>query len=736
VIKRVLLALVVASSFLIGYVGAAEAWPIKDRQPFYGYFLNDYDAYGDDVWRPYSGPSACQGTGYAIPTGINTKSEFINFVKCKLNNGNAQERVGAQFIIQTMRGSDNGRPTASEIADWEARIMNPAVGVNWGTTRSYTVNSFYQGTGSGANPVDDAFYNESGSSTQTIVFTYTGVDYAIRRQCANPVGNGNIGTLPPAPPVQDFNMEGRSTVNDTTAVPGQILTFNHYLSNEGVTSTSPDTIDWDIRNTISGGVTLSGNAGTFSSGQEKMVRSHTVAVPDDASPGDQICRRVEWSPNTESGGSQNGSPACSTVVAQFNLTPTVQASASTAQDGDSITFTYRVSNSGPTTTTSVTCKPVGNTEGPGYTPLPQQDVDRTSDVGYIPPGTTCPQTFPITSGAGVTVATENVTISGQQPGDKVCRSLVINPKNHSGGFRASAEQCVTIAKTPYVHFMGNDVWAGGGFAATNPACNTSAKIQTVAHTLSDGSGAGSASEYAAFALGRITNFGSSNKALINPAGPAGKALTFSNLNAVNLGQYGAPQHCITDYVAQYNKTPNDGGYPVAINVGSQPDGTQLNLSGSRTFSGNMPVGSRQIYLVEGDVTITGNITYPANYNGLSELPSLVVIATGNMTVNRDVTQMDGLFIARGQFFTCDVAVGTTLSVNPPCEKQLTVNGAVVMGQLQLLRTFGAQGSNNTERKQPAEVFRFNSEMYLRSALTGNNPNLLQTINQIDLPPRF
>lgn len=736
--KLIFAALVVFSvGFYTGVTtNKVEAFPFIDGR-WRGFFERTLDTEGPGVIDGGLNPS--HSASYNIDNFVD------DILRCLYNSPpreTARNAPGAAFIVLSMLGYKQGNSAwsgqawngialaRSEFGRWETLVRGYAANgyVNFNAYVSYTINTYYQGD---PGPFDVAYYTASSAYAWSIRFAApSGASYMIKHDCGNP-----IGSMDALPAASNYDITGYSTVSNASPKPGQTITFNHYIKNEGPTDTGSTTIWWATWNWPSWASTGGGAYGTMTSGQQALVQTENYTVPVGTAPGTQICRIVGWDPDNSSGGRDGrGTPACATVAWDYELTPSTSSSASSAQPGDTVTFTYRVSNSGPTVSQSINCKVVGNVRASGYTPLPLQDVDRTSDSGYTPPSTSCPTTIAASNTS--TVATETVTIGSESPGSRVCRSLVINPKNEDGGYRASAEACVVIAKTPYVHMMGNDVWAGGGFSAVNPACNTSSKIQTVAHTLGDGTVAGSASEYAAFALGKITNFGSSNKALINPSSVAGKALTFANIDSANLGNYGATQHCITDYVSKYDKTVNDGGVPSAINVGSMSDGTQLNLSGPRSFSGDMPTGSNQVYLVEGDVTITGDIKYPSSYNGIGEIPSLVIIATGNITVNRDVTQLDGLFISRGQFFTCDVAVSTTLAVSGPCEKQLTVNGAVIAGRLQLLRTYGADGANDTERKRAAEVFKFNSEMYLQSVLTGDNPNYLQTTQQIDLPPRY
>jgi len=742
--KLVAMGVLVAVMFASGFAVAAWAGTIFGRQ---------YDTWNDGFGYFLNQKGSCpltDGSDDVLPGGISqnvdTANEFISTIENILSTGNTQHKTGAAFIVQTMIGNGQGGtsstrfnpPNAAQLADWEQRVRYAeAQGrIKWRQTFTFTLNTCYQGNlkdGLGntkpSHPNDDMFWDEiaSGYGTQTAVgFKFLNANgttaYEIQYSCGNPLGA--ITGIPDAP---DYTITGRTTVSSPTVLPGQAVTFKHYLKDTGSSSA---TINWTTKDGNTN-ATLTTGSNAIASNTEVNVNTETFNVPSNAAFGTQYCRYITFSPATFGYGSGQGSKVCTTVVPQYTLTPTVSPSSTTAQQNDQITFTYAITNSGPTRSETLTCKAAGQTQGPGYTELPQQDVDRNPAV--VPqPTFNCNQELPV---GNTTVGTEVFDVGNATVGSNVCRSLVINPKDDTGGFRSSAEVCVTIAKSPYVQFMGNDVWAGGNFAALNAACNNSSKIQTVAHTLRDGSVAGSAVEYGAFALGKITNFGSANKALANPAGPAGKALTFSNLVDTNLGNYGAPQHCINDYVSLYTKTAKDSA-AAAIDVGTQASGTQLDITGPHGFSGTMAAGSKQIYLVEGDVAITGDLKYPANYSGPDQIPSLIIIATGNITVNRAVQQMDGLFVARGQFFTCDVAVGSTLTVNPPCEKQLVINGAVKAGQLQLLRTFGADGADDASRKQPAEVFNFNPEMYLNSALYGNNTNVLQTVDEKDLPPRF
>lgn len=732
-IKRIVVILLLAGAFLVGYGASAEAWPVKGRNEHRGYFRNQLDTSGDFVWRPDTGPAACRGTGFAIPTDINTKSEFIDFVICKLDRGSAQERVGAAFIIQTMLGEAKTcpnsvcRPPDSDITEWETRIMNPSLSVNWNSNRSFTVNSFYQGCcGDGSDPVDDAFYPDNGSGLSIVFGTGSGA-YVLRRQCANPVGNGSLGTLPDAP---QFNMGGNTeiqnsttgatTTGNMTVQPGERIRFRHYLRNTGPDSTSPATIDWVARNTNTGIRTGDGNAGTFSDDQRKNVFNEPFfTIPLGAAAGSQHCRRIEWNPENQNGGNDQGTIRCAVVAAAYDLVPVTSADKTTVQDGDTVTFTFTVDNTGANNSPSVNCTVNGSQPGgiPG------------------PPSTSCPQVFTWNAASPTVVATQTVTISGQPAGSRICRSLTVNPATPSGNPRTSTEVCVTIVKTPFVHFLSGDVWAGGGFTTVPPGtCGEQAVIETRSRRINPTETAGSGVTHVAFALGQITQFGSASKALV---GGEGQRMTFSNTNATELGNFGAPQHCIDDYAANYQSAPAIGGG--TIDVGAAGSGA-WRVTGNATFHGNVPNGSRKVYLVQGDATISSNITYSGSYANSGEIPSLVIISVGNtgtggsIQVEQGVQQMDGIYVTRGTFFTCFPK--TEPATAGTCNQQLTVNGAVKARSLDLHRTFGSEGGTPEERQRPAEVFNLQSEVYLRNALNMTSQTTITTDSVRELPPRF
>lgn len=750
--KYFLIIAVVATAFSLGYGAVTAAWPIKDRDPWRGYFTNVLDFYGGHVWNPGSGPSSCRGSSsLAIPNWVNTKSEFISFVRCKLSNGNTQERTGAQFIIQTMRGSDNGRPSSSDIRDWESRVRNSNVGVTWSTTRSYTVNSYYQGTSSGSNPNDDAFFDDSGSGS-AIVFHIPGQDYVIRRQCANPVGNGGVPTLPPG---LDYNMSGRSTVNDTTAIPGQVLTFRHYLRNSGPTNTSPDSINYTIRNTISGGAALLGNAGTFADDQEKRVRTHSVTVPNNAVPGSRICYRVEWRPDTENGGSGAGSPACSTVQANYDLRPTINVRinggsvpGNFAEPGDTVSFTYAITNSRSGYAFNTDCTIYGKSKQ-GYQGIPSP-IDSSSDSGFSEPSHGCPRNFP--SNSTTTLVTETISGGSVEANRSICRSLFVDPAT-TGGSSRGTEACVYVAAKPYFRSYGGDISAGGGFSSTPGVCALNSRAAVIGwNKRGSGSWAGAGVQFATYAMHTIfdssTTMGNGSGSAPKPNGLSfGNSGVGSNSSAGRFGGHLGSVACIPDHYSTRpaSTTPVSSGF----NISSLGSGSYSASGNVRTVGGQVNPGEKINIYIDGNLYLDGNIIYDGSGGwNTGNIPMLRIIVRGNIFIDNDVSQIDGLYVAQPSSSTNGIIATCTTGSSPyaplplngrlgsDCDKKLTVNGSLVARQVRLMRTIGTLRSSNINENPAsgnmAEAFNYGPGLWISQPSDSGGSADYDAINS--LPP--
>lgn len=316
-----LVVMLVGTAFAVGYA-SMSAFAAYGRANNRGYFLNQFDNQGDYVWRPTVWPNSnptpgCSGNGsYAIPLWVNTKQEFIDYVKCKLNSTadnshvRKQDRVGAAFIIQTMRGLNgadagcertNCRPSNSEIADWEARVNNPNVIFRANTMRSYTINSYYQGnppTGN-SSPNDDAFYPDNGTQT-ALVFSggSSAYTYVIRHFCANPVGTGS---LPPAP-TYDLSPQVDS-VSPTEVEPDSTIDVRTSVDNDGNVQSNPTR--WEItKMVVQPGQTAPNEGGSVANSSTAPCESGGGAASGNFfQNGGTTCENVENGTNTFNRGS-------------------------------------------------------------------------------------------------------------------------------------------------------------------------------------------------------------------------------------------------------------------------------------------------------------------------------------------------------------------------------------------------------------------------------------------------
>jgi hypothetical protein len=723
--KKFLLLTGAIAAFIIGYGASASfaAYPsggIHGRGEHNGYFTNVNDDMGSPVLS-----KVYEGNSQAINPNVVDATTFINFIKyTKLDiddngSGNTRDKTGAAFIIHTMIGSSTSArsrpPTAAQINEWEQRVryldMNGKV--NWNVNYTYTINSYWQATdGGGSNPNDDAFYDENGTSP-AIVFRNmsNAVVYAIRIECANPVGTGSLGPLPNNP---DFNMWGGTTINinggptvySGDVAPGDQVVFHHYLENVGADGTTPNTIAWRI---YSGATQLfTGNAGTFTgagtAGDRKdNVQVETYTVPAGAAPGSQICRNIWYTPDTEVGGSQEGTERCLTVKYDYDLEPIITMtvngaapSGGTAEAGDTIAFTYIVNNNGSTNSENVSCDIYQIIENGSYS-VPNPIDSATRPGPYTKPILGCPRAFP--PNASRTLNTD--TFANVAANKTYCMSFFINPSTFGGG-RVGTESCIRIVAKPYLKVYGGDVLAGSGLETAPNTCasNTDAQIVSWNKRLG-GSYAGAGTQYAAMALNRIYDFASAQQAGSSAAAPT--ALSFANTgtNTTNgiFGTSFGSAPCIKDYwAAMPAGLPAPGQTDVGrLATGMYYSNTGTTISGTNgSFFAGTP--QRIVLYVNGNLQINGNIRYPGNWSADTP-PLFQVIVRGNIYIAPGVTELSGNFVAQGNgsttgvIYTCAPAgtsqptLGTTLYSD--CDTKLTINGTFTANRVELLRTSGS-----------------------------------------------
>ncbi len=343
-------------------------------------------------------------------------------------------------------------------------------------------------------------------------------------------------------------------------------------------------------------------------------------------------------------------------------------------------------------------------------------------------------------------------------------------KPNQGWFGSICSATISIRDNrPYLRVSGSDMKAGATFKGKGFEGDDTYKNAPI-DTNGRGDGAGSSSgQYAVFASGLINKEASSANNIfgnnLHTLPGNIKDLLFANTgNEGNYGTFygegGPPDINISELVNEAGKTPLNNGF-----------GTRVASEGSAHFDGDQELGitsvrGSKVIVVDGDLTINGDVTY----NGVG--PNLIFVVRGNIFVKADVTKLDGTYIAfptnkdDGIFDTCSNVAGVAAGVWPDsnqalsvntCNKQLTITGRLIAKKVLWKRTWGTIGAsgavisgqcaagdaNNSNRiseleRCAAEFINFSPEAYFNSPLdstpTGSVGNV--PISTIELPPIY
>lgn len=363
------------------------------------------------------------------------------------------------------------------------------------------------------------------------------------------------------------------------------------------------------------------------------------------------------------------------------------------------------------------------------------------------------RTFP--AGASTTVGTNGET--GTIIGSRICYALMVNSFNHrSRPNFAETVRCVTVAKFPQLEARNGDVFAGGQFASVSATCNiTTRPVVASSQRQISGTYFTSYATYGVTSLGSATTFGSMGLPYGSPVAAAND-LVFAN-NTANEGYFynttgstGLPPegHCLNDPFVIFGPrtgTNNVGG--TSINIDTLSSNTNLTASGTVTLYANSPIPAGKkivIYAKDASIRIASNIQYedpPSGYSDINRIPQVVILTNHNIIVQENaqggalstggkVSQLDGIYAARENFYTCEVAPRLHT-----CEAPLMVNGAVVAGQNVVpLRTYGA---DSTGFDIKAETFNLRFDMFVNQLpQTGGSDVFLKTLSETEVPPRF
>lgn len=345
-----------------------------------------------------------------------------------------------------------------------------------------------------------------------------------------------------------------------------------------------------------------------------------------------------------------------------------------------------------------------------------------------------------------------------QPGDKICSYIAIDNnwsvKNDQSAdtFRASNIACVVVTKSPNLNLSGSDSYAKDGFTGSDVRENI----------VSGTDKRGSYSQYGLLTgTDGVVNFGSAGYTTASQAN-YGLACKLSYANTGNVWD-----NCkdLSGLQAAGLIKPDNGKlstpkWPTSfknqlasqVSIDSSLASGDYSRNGSLTITGGSLIKGRHVRLfVKGNVTIGGDISVDEAdpHNSLSDIPSLTVVAKGDIRVEYGVRVIAGTYVAGGKFESCKGARNKTddLGMKPTskCQHKLKVNGAIVSGKSPIFRrTFGAgnlQEDNQwkTDRiSSTAEWINYTPNLWLTTSngSSGNQLEGLTTTQVTNLPVRY
>ena len=297
-------------------------------------------------------------------------------------------------------------------------------------------------------------------------------------------------------------------------------------------------------------------------------------------------------------------------------------------------------------------------------------------------------------GASHQVAHDSRSLAGFNllAGDQVCQDLNVTPPHgtvKSDGTITQSDKdipavtsCATVSNRPYVRVYGGEVVAG--------ACSVGGPASDIiAFARKQATGwIGAGAQFGAYTNGQIHNFSTAN--LYNPFQPT--TLAFANTAGSDDGPlFGGgfnSTFCANDY---WTNVPDIE--PFGSTVLDATTMGRHQLPAGITLTQTAAIAHSTTIYINGDVTIGSNLTTTTNWATLADIPSLYIIARGNIYIRPDVTEIDGGYIASsGHIYTCfNTSKANTDSqfVATSCGKKLTIYGALIAQKVNFLRVNGS-----------------------------------------------
>lgn len=317
--------------------------------------------------------------------------------------------------------------------------------------------------------------------------------------------------------------------------------------------------------------------------------------------------------------------------------------------------------------------------------------------------------------------------------------------------------CRTIAKKPSVAFWNSGLYASGSIKASDsPRYTIENNLETRQMINAD-----------APAVGNETLYGSWSEHLSVAA--YGPISGFASGSALSLGNVYKGNGSIAENYSTLSIANSDKNNIGNSQIGPNPSlRTRLNtylsqpLGSSISSFSSVPSNSdkTQVFVTNGTLNIDHNIEASGQYSSIYQIPRTIIFVNGNVNIKPEVTRIDAWIIATGTINTCqgdsgqfrsgsftDGDRGTTTIVKngsagsgneaPVCEHELTFNGAVIAGGVNLKRTYGSDPETGTTRYTPAEVFDLSADNYFWAyAQAGRYNSSYTEAYSRELAPRY
>jgi len=345
---------------------------------------------------------------------------------------------------------------------------------------------------------------------------------------------------------------------------------------------------------------------------------------------------------------------------------------------------------------------------------------------------------------GSCTAQSNTSANGGQA-VAVCAQLIIRPANGTTQVSSTVSppngliRCISIGKRPLLRAVNGDVFSGGAFLNSSGTCPipASALISSSRKTIG-GVNYSSFGSYGVMSLRESRNFGSAG---LTAGTFMSDSILFSNVGSPDGYFTGNPPNpsnwCLTNPFSEFPVTGGATSAATSVDLRTLTQNTYFTASNLTIYASSpLPANYSITIRARGNVTISSNIEYADGPFAIGQIPRLIVLSNGGITVNNrtrtntPLTRLDGIYAATTDFQTCE-----TNPVLNNCESPLDINGAVVVGGR--VRPYRTAGGERPDYGSPAESFILRPDTVLSGvAVPGSTDVYIRTTSETEVPPRF